>query len=172
MGQNRIVVEVRQFDQYVVKVDGSGRMTLRNRKFLRKYTPVATPAARHTIIENILHHARRGNMTATSPTMLLTPPAPKHEAVRDDYRPDKLSATPGTLPATSHPSGPPSGRAGHCGAPGGYHPAIRSKDSCSLTTYPTAEPGPSITESIGPCTREPEICLTRVVHPVQALKLG
>ena len=35
-----IVIEVRQFDQYVVKVDGSGRVTLRNRKFLRKYTPV------------------------------------------------------------------------------------------------------------------------------------
>ena len=34
-----IVVEVRQFDQYVVRVDGSGRVTLRNRKFLRKYTP-------------------------------------------------------------------------------------------------------------------------------------
>lgn len=34
------VVEVRQFDQYVVRVDGSGRVTLRNRKFLRKYVPV------------------------------------------------------------------------------------------------------------------------------------
>jgi len=34
------VIEVRQFNQYVVKVDGSGRVTLRNRKFLRKYTPV------------------------------------------------------------------------------------------------------------------------------------
>ena len=35
-----IVVEVRQFDQYVIRVDGSGRVTLRNRKFLRKYVPV------------------------------------------------------------------------------------------------------------------------------------
>ena len=35
-----IVIEVKQFDQYVVKVDGSGRVTLRNRKFLRQYTPV------------------------------------------------------------------------------------------------------------------------------------
>ena len=30
------VVEARKFDQYVVKVDGSGRLTLRNRRFLRK----------------------------------------------------------------------------------------------------------------------------------------
>ena len=35
-----IVFEVRQYDQYVVKVDGSGRATLRNRKFLRVYTPL------------------------------------------------------------------------------------------------------------------------------------
>ena len=38
-----MVVEVRQFDQYVIKVDGSNRVTLRNRKFLRKYLPVMTP---------------------------------------------------------------------------------------------------------------------------------
>ena len=37
-----IVVEVRQFDQYIIRVDGSGRVTLRNRKFLRKYIPVVT----------------------------------------------------------------------------------------------------------------------------------
>ena len=34
-----IVVEVKEHDQYIVKVDGSGRMTLRNRKFLKKITP-------------------------------------------------------------------------------------------------------------------------------------
>ena len=34
-----VIVEVRQFDQYVVKVDGSNRVTLRNRKFLRKFLP-------------------------------------------------------------------------------------------------------------------------------------
>ena len=34
-----IVIEVKQHDQYLVKVDGSGRVTARNRKFLRKFTP-------------------------------------------------------------------------------------------------------------------------------------
>ena len=28
------IVEVRQFDQYVVRIDGSGRTSMRNRKFL------------------------------------------------------------------------------------------------------------------------------------------
>lgn len=32
-------MEVRQFHQYVVRVDGSGRVTLRNRQHLRKFIP-------------------------------------------------------------------------------------------------------------------------------------
>jgi hypothetical protein len=35
------IVEVRAFDQYTVKVHGSGRLTTRNRKILRKITPYA-----------------------------------------------------------------------------------------------------------------------------------
>ena len=42
-----VVIEVRQFDQYVIRVDGSGRVTLRNRRFLRKFTPVVPRAPIH-----------------------------------------------------------------------------------------------------------------------------
>ena len=35
-----LVIEVKQFDQYAVKVDGSGRVTLRNRKSLRKFDKI------------------------------------------------------------------------------------------------------------------------------------
>ena len=35
-----VIVEVKAHDQYVVRIDGSGRATLRNRKFLRRYEPV------------------------------------------------------------------------------------------------------------------------------------
>ena len=48
------MVEVRQFHQYVVKVDGSGRLTLRNRQHLRKYTPLHHHDDRESIIESIL----------------------------------------------------------------------------------------------------------------------
>ena len=34
-----LVVEVKEFNQYNIKIDGSGRVTLRNRKNLRKFTP-------------------------------------------------------------------------------------------------------------------------------------
>ena len=47
-----VVIEVRQYDQYVVRVDGSGRVTLRNRKFLRKYVPVQTPPPKLTIAKD------------------------------------------------------------------------------------------------------------------------
>ena len=38
------VVEVRQYHQYVVRVDGTGRVTIRNRQHLRKFTPFHAPA--------------------------------------------------------------------------------------------------------------------------------
>jgi len=60
---------VRQFDQYVVKVDGSGRVTLRNRKFLRKYIPVQCPGAKTTIEHDL---GRRW----TTPSTYVTLPAP------------------------------------------------------------------------------------------------
>jgi hypothetical protein len=37
--RSRVIIEVKQFDQYYIKLDGSGRITMRNRKFLCKYMP-------------------------------------------------------------------------------------------------------------------------------------
>ena len=48
-----VIVEVRQYHQYVIRVDGSGRITLRNRKFLRKYTPVCQPAEKRSILDDM-----------------------------------------------------------------------------------------------------------------------
>uniref|UniRef100_A0A0L8FUD1 Uncharacterized protein n=1 Tax=Octopus bimaculoides TaxID=37653 RepID=A0A0L8FUD1_OCTBM len=39
-----VIIEVHQFNQYVLRVDGSGRVTLHNRKFLQKYLPVVPHA--------------------------------------------------------------------------------------------------------------------------------
>ena len=47
------VTEVRQYDQYLVRVDGSGRVTLRNRKFLRKFIPVQPPTRHRLISEDL-----------------------------------------------------------------------------------------------------------------------
>ena len=54
-----IVIEVCQFHQYVIRIDGSGRQTLWNRKFLKIYsspdTPVYQPSKRRSILEDIAH---------------------------------------------------------------------------------------------------------------------
>ncbi|MCW4345270.1 MAG: RNase H-like domain-containing protein, partial [Candidatus Thiodiazotropha endolucinida] len=39
-----IVVEVRQYHQYVIRMDGTGRVTIRNRQHLRKFTPFHIPS--------------------------------------------------------------------------------------------------------------------------------
>ena len=56
------ITEVRQHDQYVVKVDGSGRVTLRNRKFLRKFVPVI-PEPRKITINRDLDWERLARIT-------------------------------------------------------------------------------------------------------------
>ena len=53
-----VIVEVRQFDQYVVKVDGSNRATLRNRKFLRKFLPARNHPLPRSIISDLQHTNR------------------------------------------------------------------------------------------------------------------
>ena len=52
-----IIVEARPHDQYIVKIDGSGRLTTRNRKFLRHFQPAtmeiqAAPTMNPQTIEN------------------------------------------------------------------------------------------------------------------------
>ena len=75
MDKKGVVIEVRQFDQYVIRVDGSGRVTLRNRKFLRRYTPVKSPTPKMTI-EGELGLLRRAAPSTTPPNATATPPQP------------------------------------------------------------------------------------------------
>ena len=48
-----VIIEFPQFDQYVVTVDGSGRVTLHNRKFLRKYVPVKSLKTTKTMQDDL-----------------------------------------------------------------------------------------------------------------------
>jgi hypothetical protein len=47
-----VIIEVRQHDQYAVKMHGSGRVSLRNRMFLRKYSAFVTKKPTRTIKED------------------------------------------------------------------------------------------------------------------------
>ena len=86
-----IVVEARPFDQYNVKVDGAGRVTLRNRRFLRSYVPVCPPnLLRRTALEDA--HSQP-----------LTPPLPGEQRTTDPSRSGRETPRltgPGTPPRT------------------------------------------------------------------------
>ena len=71
-----IVVEVRQHDQYVIRVDGSGRVTLRNRKFLRKFQ-LYEPSIHSPTTVPILNH----QITRPTPTRIELPHESPQEAV-------------------------------------------------------------------------------------------
>ena len=83
-----VVVEVRQYDQYVIRMDGSGRVTVRNRKFLQQYIPVHSPPPRRTIMDDLPYAARppRKNITKSPP-----PPKP---VIGDGHPDDPNSCNP------------------------------------------------------------------------------
>ena len=93
------IIEVRQFDQYLVKIDGSNRTTLRNRKFLRKFNPVQRSPPPRTIMDDLILLPSQPQATIISnpPTPNATPdpiekvkqpPTPSHGSQRIDTSPN------------------------------------------------------------------------------------
>ena len=89
------VVEVKNNDQYVVKVAGTGRVTLRNRRFLRRYE----------------HH----DVRSTMPSILPTDYSPRSDPVERCHLPSDVTTQTGTPadntiiePDLQHPSPSPS----------------------------------------------------------------
>ena len=106
-----VVVEDAGHDQYRIKVDGSGRVTLRNRRFLRAYTP-ATPSIQPDLLPPLQPLPQRIEQAQPIP-----PPAiqstPSADVVVDDMHGDPAPVPPGTnrpdvSPPHSHPP-PPQG---------------------------------------------------------------
>ena len=64
-----VIIEVHQFDQHVVRLDGSGRITIRNRKFLRRYIPIQAPQPRRTIHDDFRQITNLPAKPAASPTL-------------------------------------------------------------------------------------------------------
>ena len=76
-----VVVEVRQYHQYVVKIDGSGRLTLRNRQHLRKFTPFNKPN-REQVIEALLPSPKEiitHPVNSSAPAIAPPPPSSPRE---------------------------------------------------------------------------------------------
>ena len=92
-----VVVEVRQFHQYVVKIDGSGRLTIHNRQHLRQFTPFQSrtqeeviqnlmPLAKSPVVEDILPE-RKDTEDPPSDGALPTGSQPNHPLDVDSAAP-------------------------------------------------------------------------------------
>ena len=84
-----VVVEVEDNDQYLIKIAGSGRLTLRNRRFLRQFTLPSTT------IGTPLHAQYSAPMTAPSNHIQ----GSQHNTCSDDNMPNSTSSSP--LPASN-----------------------------------------------------------------------
>ena len=100
-----LVIEVRQFNQYLVKTDGSGRVTLRNRQFLRKFIPVQPREPRLTISNDLTYQSLPASPDPTSaplPTAIDT--SPRHNLLPDAAPPPSIP--PLDSPAEETPTRP------------------------------------------------------------------
>ncbi|XP_064403496.1 coiled-coil and C2 domain-containing protein 1-like [Halichondria panicea] len=89
-----IVIEVRQFHQYLIRIDGSG---LRNRKFVRKITPVHQPAIQRSILDDLAHVPFS---TTTPPTQ---PPSPSSDKTPPGTAEDRVTPADPNPPADPTP---------------------------------------------------------------------
>ena len=96
------VGDVPGYDQYRVKVDGSGRLTLRNRRFLRAYTP-ATPSTQQSPAESPLPTSS-AERQHSKPHLRSTvvPPHPEDTSQHQQTSPRDTPIA-GPTPIDSHP---------------------------------------------------------------------
>lgn len=79
-----VVTEVLPFDKYTVKVDGSWRVTQRNRRFLKAYTPAATSI---DYGNHAYPYPVAGPTVKTTVNPDITVHEPKHVVTEDDKAP-------------------------------------------------------------------------------------
>ena len=94
------IVEVLDFDKYCVKVDGSGRVTTRNRRFLRAFDPVSTqlPDARPMYdLQNGQQPPQERSIPA-KPTRIALPPHPASTPEFQVIRPAESSSATQEVP--------------------------------------------------------------------------
>ena len=133
-----IVVESPGHDQYRVKIDGSGRLTLRNRRFLRAYTP-ATPS-----IELLPMVPPSPPSTVHSPASL---PSPPHHFVESGPHP---STSPPPCQEHHHPPSQ---------APARSDVSLNAPTAPSLGTAPVTQA--AAPEPLSPLPASPRPCRDR-----------
>ena len=88
-----MVIEVRLFDQYVVKVDGCGRVTLRNRKFLCLYVYTSVQRQQPTVTINQDTQFKLVQPRVSAPVNSPRPKLTSSNTNTDDEKPELMSCT-------------------------------------------------------------------------------
>ena len=117
------VLECKEFDQYLIKVDGTGRTTLRNRKHLRKFQPIPSryptpttapsppatwsspPSLPTTVPEATSHQPEPSQPARIMPDQVSL--FPRSEQYLPDARPDAVQDTYEPVPTMSQAQDPP-----------------------------------------------------------------
>ena len=103
-----IVVECKDYDQYLVKVHGSNRLTLRNRRFLRAYDPPAN-INKHFIFspshedQEYSMNKGAGNQSRPADDVHFSIPSDSTERDRDRVLPRETSESNVTAPSAPNP---------------------------------------------------------------------
>jgi len=140
------VIEVRQFDQYVIRMDGSGRQSLRNRRFLRKFMPAQQPVERRSILQDLPHIVNQKPYGRSASNNTLPPAKNNDEPLSSN---DQLpTAESSDDPPTSSPPTPPT-----------FIPD--QSPSTEETSSPTGCPTPTSVEPKTP--RLPPLALRRLM---------
>ena len=98
-----MVVEIKGHDQYVVKVAGSGRLTLRNRRFLRRFNAPQSPKNDKSM--HPLPSTPQGNrhgLEASAPSKFTTAPTPTTEPVAQPTQTSHFNGNPSFAPQQNH----------------------------------------------------------------------
>ena len=107
-----VVVEVLDFHQYAIRVDGSGRQTIRNRRFLRSFVPARQQPPRHTAQEDVqtlspTTPVPSGSLTSTHTMSHPLPPPPPAPPVDVAAPPTMLSDSDTETHSLTAPSSSP-----------------------------------------------------------------
>ena len=132
------VVESVGHDQYRVKVDGSGRITLRNRRFLRAFT-AATPTIRPQ--QPPAHQPPSSANRCPRPQPPVPPQAPAESMPTTDATPNAPTVVPDPAPM-SPPAGPAQDDSPTPDTESRDHPSPASADEDSSTPITPPRPPP------------------------------
>ena len=162
------VVEVLQYHQYAVRTDGSGRLTTRNRRFLRRYKPILSSPPTTTPFLPLLEPPStptRPSPTTTPPPMPTPLPIAAETNPADPIPIQTTLARPGTPPPpgpSGSPTPPPQNTPLPTGSPEPPPPASPPRPSqrsyASVTGTPhtpkiaTSTPPRPVTPGIPPLT--------------------